>query len=71
MEIRKVIYADEGKVLTNGEIYGKQIFLAEDMDETAFYETRLERNGKYVPRIKNRGNPRVLPINRSNIQWYI
>ena len=38
MNIRKVIYADEGKVLTNGEIYGKSIFLADGVSETEFYE---------------------------------
>ena len=38
MKILKNIYADEGKILTNGEIYGKQIFLAEGVSEYDFYE---------------------------------
>lgn len=38
MIARIVIYADEGKILTNGEIYGKQIFLADGIDEGDFYE---------------------------------
>lgn len=38
MKTRKILYADEGKVLTNGEIYGKQIFLAEGVSEADFYE---------------------------------
>ena len=38
MNIRKVLYADEGKILTNGEIYGKNIFLANGFSETGFYE---------------------------------
>ena len=38
MKTRKVLYADYGMVLTNGEVYGKQIFLADGVDETAFYE---------------------------------
>ena len=38
MKTRKIIYADEGKILTNGEIYGKQIFLAEGVSEADFYE---------------------------------
>ena len=29
MQTRVVIYADEGKILTNGETYGRQIFLAD------------------------------------------
>lgn len=38
MKTRKIIYADEGKILTNGEIYGRQIFLAESANEFDFYE---------------------------------
>ena len=38
MKILKTIYADEGKILTNGEIYGRQIFLAEGVSETDFHE---------------------------------
>lgn len=38
MKIRNVIYADDGKVLTNGEIYGKIIYLAEGADPTTYYE---------------------------------
>ena len=35
---RVVISADEGKMLTNGEIYGKSIYLAEDVSVDDFYE---------------------------------
>lgn len=42
MKTRKIIYADEGKMLTNGEIYGKQIYLAEGVNESDFYEIAEE-----------------------------
>ena len=38
MKTRKIIYADEGKILTNGEIYGRQIYLAEGVSEADFHE---------------------------------
>lgn len=42
MKTRTVIYADEGKVLTNGEIYGRQIFLADGVNEADFHEITEE-----------------------------
>lgn len=38
MKERIVIYADEGKVLTDGTIYGKQIFLADGVGASVFHE---------------------------------
>ena len=42
MTTRTVIYADEGKVLTDGEIYGVQIFLAEGQSADNFHEITEE-----------------------------
>ena len=36
--VRKKITASEGCVLTDGEIYGRTIYLAEGKSEGAFYE---------------------------------
>ena len=38
MKRRIVLYADEYKILTNGEIYGRQIYLEEGMSADGFYE---------------------------------
>lgn len=38
MKERKVLYADDGKVLTDGETYGKLIFLAEGKNSFSYYE---------------------------------
>jgi hypothetical protein len=37
-----VLYADKGKVLTNGEIYGTTIHLAEGLTGEDFYEISAE-----------------------------
>lgn len=42
MKQRIVLYAEEGKILTNGEIYGKQIFLADGENSYSFYEISEE-----------------------------
>ena len=39
---RKTLNANEGMILTNGEVYGTQIFLAEGVDASAFYEITRE-----------------------------
>ncbi|MBR5152233.1 MAG: hypothetical protein IKW60_01700 [Clostridia bacterium] len=36
--MRTVLHATEGKLLTDGTIYGKEIFLAEGTDPASFYE---------------------------------
>lgn len=38
MKTRIILYADAGKLVTDGQTYGKQIFLAEGTDPEAFYE---------------------------------
>ena len=42
MKVLKTICAEQGKILTNGEIYGRNIFLAEGMSEEGFYEITEE-----------------------------
>ena len=37
-----VIYADEGMVLTNGELFGKTVILAACADASAYYEITEE-----------------------------
>lgn len=34
---RKILKADDGKVLTNGTVYGKVIYLAIGADESEYY----------------------------------
>lgn len=42
MKERIVIYADEGKVLTDGVLYGTTIFLAEGESPTDYHEITVE-----------------------------
>ena len=42
METRQVIYANEDMILTNGEIYGTVIYLADGIDPSVFYEISKE-----------------------------
>ena len=49
MKTRTVIYADEGMILTNGEIYGKQIFLEEGLDASTFHEITEEEYFESLP----------------------
>lgn len=45
--MRDCIEARDGFMLTNGEIYGKRIYLAEGVEKDAFYEiTEEEYNAK-------------------------
>ena len=44
--MRKILTANDGKVLTNGEIYGKVIYLAEGISEKDFYEITEEEYSK-------------------------
>ena len=42
MTKRIMLTAAEGKILTNGEIYGSTIYLAEGADEASFREIPVE-----------------------------
>ncbi len=42
MKVRTTLYADEGKILTNGEIYGRTIYLAEGVSPDDFHEITEE-----------------------------
>ena len=37
MDERKILYAEDGMILTNGTDYGRIIYLADGADETAFH----------------------------------
>lgn len=42
MKTRVILYADEGKILTNGETYGRRIYLADTASPDDYYEITRE-----------------------------
>ena len=48
MNTRIVLYADKGKVLTDGEVYGKIVYLAEDRSADEFHEITEEEYNKIL-----------------------
>ena len=48
MKTRKILYADEGKTLTDGTNYGKVIFLATVADVSAYHEITDEEHEKIL-----------------------
>lgn len=48
MKTRKILYADEGMILTDGDVYGTQIFLAEGVNEKQFYEITKQEYEKIM-----------------------
>lgn len=48
---QRILIADEGKILTNGEVYGKQIFLGKGDSGFSYYEISEE---EYQEILKNK-----------------
>jgi hypothetical protein len=48
MKERKVLYAEEGRVLTDGKTYGKVIFLADGENGYNFYEILDEEYQEFL-----------------------
>lgn len=48
-KIQKWLYADEGKFITDGENYWKVVRIAEDADESSFYEITEEEYEATLP----------------------
>lgn len=60
MKTRTVLYAEDGKVLTNGGIYGKQIFLADGVSESDFYEITEEEYQTILEEERKRTEMRLM-----------
>ena len=48
MNKRVILYADNGKILTNGTDYGKIIYLAEGVSASNYYEITDEEYNKIL-----------------------
>lgn len=48
MNERKTLIATDGKILTNGEIFGRRILLAVDLNESDFHEITEEEHNKIL-----------------------
>ena len=46
MKTKITLYADDGMILTDGQIFGRRIYLAEGADESKFYEITEEEYEK-------------------------
>ena len=53
MKTRTILYADKGNILTNGEAYGKIIYLAEGASPSDFYEITEDEYIKICEEKKN------------------
>lgn len=52
MKQRVILYADEGKILTNGEIYGTEIYLAEGEKMDAYSEITKKEYEEIMEKIR-------------------
>ena len=52
MKTRQILYADSGMVLTDGSVYGKVVYLAEDADASAFREITEEEYQAEMARLE-------------------
>ena len=51
-KIQKWLYADEGKRITDGENYWKMVRIAEDADESSFYEVTEAEYEATLPKVE-------------------
>ena len=52
MKQRVILYADEGKILTNGEIYGTEIYLAEGEKTDTYSEITKKEYEEMMEKIR-------------------
>ena len=52
MKQRIVLYAEDGKVLTNGAEYGTVIYLADGVSADSYYEITKEEYDKIIEQLK-------------------